>query len=50
MKLINFHEGVLDSLRKKMGAPLVQDMSLKAKKFDALTLEELEELTSGGLE
>ena len=50
MKLINFYEGTLDSLRKRMGAPLLQDLSLKAKKFDALTLEELEELTSGGLE
>jgi len=51
MKLFDFtNQGPLNDLRIKMGASLVSDISLKAKVFDALTIEELEELTSGGLE
>lgn len=51
MKLVNFYDdGELQSLRKRMGAELVFDLSLRAKVIESLSVEELEELTSGGLE
>ena len=51
MKLSDYSkQGVLNDLRLRMGASLVSDISLKAKKFESLTVEELEELSSGGLE
>ena len=51
MKLQDFYtEGPLNSLRVRMGASLVDDISLKAKKINEITLEELEQLTSGKLQ
>lgn len=51
MKLFDFRsQGPLNDLRLKMQARLIDDISLSAKTFGALTIEELEELSSGGLE
>jgi hypothetical protein len=45
-----YSKGPLNDLRVKMSATLVTDISLSAKQFDALTIEELEELTRVGLD
>jgi len=50
MKLFDFYNsGPLDLLRIKMGASLLDDISLKLKKINEITIEELEQLTSGKL-
>lgn len=51
MKLTDFYSnGPLNDIRVKMGAALVSDISLSAKLFSPLTVDELEQLSSGGLE
>jgi len=51
MKLTDFYYNeVLNGLRMKMGASLIKDMKLQAKKHDSLTLEQIQALASEGLD
>jgi hypothetical protein len=51
MKLTDFYQSAaFNSLRRKMGASLIKDIKLQAKKHESLSLEQIQALASEGLE